>query len=197
MPIMAGLRTPRRLNYLSSGGVGSRSPDSSHETQPGGRLERGKASSGFQFALTFRAPIVPEANRERVARLLELGRRAIVGSFTRLTTDAMHQEWGQIEVTVTESALSSFRPQFSPGADDLAAFVPRKGPVVKVRVHSAADTPRWLVSVLDRLSELSRLADEPDPEAPLPYPEAVQRALPELVRFHTLRYSDSVVGPHA
>lgn len=90
---------------------------------------------------------------------------------------------GQIEVTVTESALSSFRPQFSPGADDLAAFVPRKGPVVKVRVHSAADTPRWLVSVLDRLSELSRLADEPDPEAPLLYPEAVQRALPELVRF--------------
>lgn len=65
------------------------------ETQPGGRLERGKASTGFQLALTFRAPVVAEASRKRVSVLLGQGRDAIVRSFTELTTQAMHEEWGR------------------------------------------------------------------------------------------------------
>jgi hypothetical protein len=36
---------------------------------------------------------------------------------------------------------------------------------------------------MDRLQELLGLAYEPEDETPSPHPEAVQRALPELVRF--------------
>lgn len=65
------------------------------ETQPGRRVEEGKVSAGFQLALTFRAPVGPEATREHVSALLKLGRNAIVSSFTEVTTETMHQEWGR------------------------------------------------------------------------------------------------------
>jgi hypothetical protein len=90
---------------------------------------------------------------------------------------------GKAEVTITDHTLTDFRPASSPSADDLAAFAPRRRMSVKVRVQRASETPRWLRYVIGRLRELQRLVDEPDDEVPTPYPEALERALPELVRF--------------
>lgn len=65
------------------------------ETQPGQRLDQGKAAAGFQLALTFRAPVAGDASRDRVSELLTLGRDAIVRTFTEVTTETMHEEWGR------------------------------------------------------------------------------------------------------
>jgi len=90
---------------------------------------------------------------------------------------------GKDEVTVTDSALTHFRADASPSADDLAVFAPRARPVFRVRVSRAEETPRWLPYVMTRLQELMTLAYEPDDEVPAPHPEAIQRALHELIRF--------------
>jgi hypothetical protein len=86
-------------------------------------------------------------------------------------------------MTVTDSALTSFRPESSPGADDLSAFAPRRRASAKIRIARAAEAPRWLPYVMGRLEELHRLVYEPDDEVPTPHPESIQRALSELVRF--------------
>jgi hypothetical protein len=86
-------------------------------------------------------------------------------------------------VTVTDSALNSFRPESSPSADDLSAFVPRRRAAAKVRIPRGSEAPRWLPYVMERLEALHRLVYEPDDEVPTPYPESIQRALPELARF--------------
>lgn len=90
---------------------------------------------------------------------------------------------GKAEVTITDSALTGFQPASSPSADDLAVFAPRRRAAIKIRVPRADDTPRWLPYVMERLMELQRILDEPDDEIATPYPEALERALPELVRF--------------
>jgi uncharacterized protein (TIGR04255 family) len=65
------------------------------EVQPGRRVEEGKVSAGFQLALTFRAPVGSGVDRDAISSLLQLGRTAIVRTFTALTTDAMHTTWGR------------------------------------------------------------------------------------------------------
>lgn len=85
-------------------------------------------------------------------------------------------------MTITDSALTTFRPESSPSADDLSAFAPRRA-AAKVRIAHAHEAPRWLPYVMGRLEELRHLLYEPDNEVPTPYPESIQRALPELVRF--------------
>lgn len=65
------------------------------EAQPGRRVESGKVATGFQLALTFRAPVAKGANRESVSGLLFIGRDAIVRTFTEVTTPARHDEWGR------------------------------------------------------------------------------------------------------
>ena len=86
-------------------------------------------------------------------------------------------------MTMTDSALGGFRPALSPTADDLAAFTPRRGRTVRVLVDQADETPRWLPYVIGRLRELLHFAYDPDEGLPPPHPEAIQRALPELIRF--------------
>ncbi|MEX2557776.1 MAG: TIGR04255 family protein [Actinomycetota bacterium] len=65
------------------------------EAQPGRRVEGGKVATGFQLALTFRAPVSKDASAGSISALLLLGRNAIVWTFTEMTTPAMHEEWGR------------------------------------------------------------------------------------------------------
>jgi hypothetical protein len=90
---------------------------------------------------------------------------------------------GENEVSITDSALLHLQLECSPSADDLAAFTPRRGPTLRVRLRVAEKAPRWLPYVVTRLGELAHLAYEPDDDVSSPHPEAVKRALPELVRF--------------
>ncbi len=48
---------------------------------------------GNLMSLIFRVPIFPGWDRSRLNNVLELGRNAIVRSFTDLTTDEAHREW--------------------------------------------------------------------------------------------------------
>lgn len=86
-------------------------------------------------------------------------------------------------MTITDSVLTIFRPAPSPAADDLAAFTPRRGPTFRVLVHHADETPQWLPYVMGRLRELLQLTFDQDEGAPPLHPEAIQRALLELIRF--------------
>ena len=90
---------------------------------------------------------------------------------------------GKDDVTITDNALTRFQPDEPPTADDLAAFASPRQRVMRVTVRRADETPKWLPYVMSRLQELLVLAYEPDDETPSPHPEAVQRALSELVRF--------------
>jgi hypothetical protein len=86
-------------------------------------------------------------------------------------------------MTTTASALTGFRPDTSPRADDVSMFAARSHPTVKVRIQHAEETPRWLPYVIVRLRDLQRLLNEPAYEVPTPDPDALERALSELARF--------------
>lgn len=67
------------------------------ECQPAMRMNPkvNEGSVGTQFTLTFKAPVAGDVSEDVVNGLLSRGRETIVRSFTDLTTDAAHDEWGR------------------------------------------------------------------------------------------------------
>jgi hypothetical protein len=51
---------------------------------------------GIQMNLTFKAPS-PDPSEDQVIRLLNMGRSAIVRTFTELTTEGAHKHWGRFQ----------------------------------------------------------------------------------------------------
>jgi hypothetical protein len=84
-------------------------------------------------------------------------------------------------MTITDGALTRFRAANLPTVEDASVFEPQGRSTIKIRVLRS-DMPRWLPYIMSRLGEL-QVVEEPDDEVPTPYPEALNRALPELIRF--------------